>query len=264
MADGDVIQIDDALWRQKLAKYVANIGGGMIEALNEEWPQLMDLVVRLTPPNSLSQGRKAVARDIYRTMRPFDPKSTVSFKSLKQEGIGGYDALKKIARKRDIAAYNLVAARITSGPMAGTTAVHFSPEYHKQARNRYGRVGRDIKRVVLGSDVPILKRYVRQVQDRVGFAKAGWLAALRLVGGKIAPAWVERHGATGAGAVVDDRNNPDNPSITAINRTPWAVRKDEGRRIISDATSARAQAIDSKIATKLRLARQNAGFDRAA
>lgn len=251
MADGDVITIDDAVWRQKLAKYVANIGGGMIEALNEEWPQLMDLVVRLTPPNSLSQGRKAVARDIYRTMRPFDPRG-------KTEGI------REIVAKKDTAAYNLVAARITSGPMAGTTAVHFSPEYHKQARNRYGRVGRDMKRVVLGSDVPILKRYVRQVQDRVGFAKAGWLAALRLVGGKVAPAWVERHGAAGAGAVVDDRNNPDNPSITAINRTPWAVRKDEGQRIISDAMDSRARAIDSKIATKLRLARQNAGFDRAA
>lgn len=249
MANGDTIQIDDSLWKAKLAKYVAFVGGGMIEALNEEWPQLMDLVVRLTPPNSLQQGRKAVARDIQKTMRPFD------LQAVRDEGI------QEIVQKKDVDGYNIVAGRVKSGPMAGTTAVHFSPEYHKQARNRYGRTGRDMKRVVLGSDAAMLRRYIKQVQDHVGYAKAGWLAALRLVGGKVAPGWVERHSAGAAGSVIDDRKNEENPSIMAINRTPWAVRKDEGQRIINDAMDSRIISIENKIKTKLRLARQQAGFE---
>jgi hypothetical protein len=70
--------------------------------------------------------------------------------------------------------------------------------------------------------------------------------------------FVERHRC--AGGVIDDRENLDDPSITAINRTPWAVRKDEGARIINDAKISRSMAIESKIKTKLRLAREQSGF----
>lgn len=245
------VEIDDSLWVSKLAKYSAFFKKNMQEALTEEWPLLMDLIVRLTPPKTLAQGRLAVSQDIRKTMRPFDPAA------IRSAGI------QEIVQKQDIEAYNIVAARVKSGPMAGTKAVSFSPEVHTSQRSRRGRVGRDSKQVVLGADARSLKRYIKDVQGRVGWAKAGWLAALRLVGGKPAPAFVEKHGA-GGGAVIDDRQNPDDPSITAINRTPWAARRDEAIRIIGDAKSSRAISIEGKIKTKLRLARQQAGFDNAA
>lgn len=245
------IEIDDAEWKRKIALYAAFTEKGMVESLNEEWPLLMEVIVKLTPPKTLAQGRAAVSRDIRKTMRPFDPAA------VRSEGI------QEIVDKKDIEGYNIVAARVKSGPMAGTRAIPFNPHEHTGLRTKYGRVGRDTKRVVLGSDAGLLSRYIKDVQSAVGFAKSGWSAALQLVGGKRPAAFVSRHGTAG-GRVVDDRRNIENPSITAINSTPWAARADEAHRITNDALASRAISIVNKIKTKIRLARQNAGFDKAA
>ena len=84
-----------------------------------------------------------------------------------------------------------------------------------------------------------------------------------MVGGRAAPSFVERNGTAG-GTVIDDRKDPLAPSITAINRTPWAARRDEGIRIINDAMSSRVISIVTKVKTKIRLARTAAHFDTAA
>jgi hypothetical protein len=245
------ITINDSVWRDKIALYAAAFQKNMVEALNEEWPLLMEQVIRFTPPKTLAQGRAATNRDIRKTMRPFDPAAPRD------------SGLREVIEKKDIEGYNAIAANVKSGPMAGTTAVAFAPEVHTRRRNRIGRVGSDSRQVVLGSDARLLARYIKDVQNRVGFAKSGWLAALRLVGGRRAQAFVERQGTFG-GRVVDDRRNPDNPSITAINATPWAARRDEGNRIINSAMFSRSMAIVSKIKTKLRLASKSAGFRKAA
>lgn len=245
------IEINDSLWREKIADYAKEFQKSMIESLNEEWPLLMEQVIRFTPPKTLQQGRAAVSRDIRKTMRPFDPAA------IRDSG------LRDVVERKDIAGYNAIAANVKSGPMAGTTAIAFSPEVHTRRRNRIGRVGAASRQVVLGADARSLQTYIKDVQSRVGFAKSGWLAALRLVGGRRAQAFVERQGTAG-GRVVDERRDPDNPSITAINSTPWASRRDEGNRIINSAMFMRSQAIVSKIKTKLRLARQAARFDKAA
>lgn len=254
MPDEATITISTVVWQKKLADYVAATGKTMREALDEEWPLLLRKVMDFTPPfktkgrpgvSDLSVGRAAVAFDIYKTMRPFDPQQIRS------------KSLKRIVEQKDIAAFNALAARSKSPILQGATAIAFSKNEHLRQRNARGRVpGRDRNRVVLGSDVAALKRYVAEVQSRVGFAKSGWLKALQKVGGT-APSYVTRQGTAG-GDVIDDRNNPDSPSIEAINRTPWAVRKDEGSRIISDARASRINAIISKIKTKERLARKAA------
>ncbi len=246
-----MFQVDDSLWLDKLARYAAATGKGMVETLDEEFPLLVEVIVKLTPPKTLAQGRGAVRRDISKTMRPFDPQA------IQTEGI------REIVQRKDVEAYNIVSGRVKAGPMRGTSAIAFSPEVHTRRRNAYGRIGSDSRQVVLGSDAGLLRRYIAEVQKRVGYAKSGWLAALRLVGGRSAQAFVERHGTAG-GAVQDDRKNPDRPSITAINRTPWAARRDEAHRIVNDALDSRAVSIRAKITTKWRLARQAAGFDKAA
>ncbi len=254
MADGATISISTQLWQKKIAEYAARTGVAMTEALNEEFPLMLRKVMDFTPPfkakgkpgaSDLSVGRAAVAFDIYKTMRPFDP-SNIKSKRLRQ-----------IVERRDIAGFNALAANSRNPLLQGATAVHFSPNEHLRQRDRRGRVtGRSRNRVVLGSDVALLKKYVEKVQSKVGYAKSGWLKALQTVGGD-APAYVKRQGTNG-GDVVDDRQHPDGPSITAINRTPWAVRKDEGERILADARLSRINAIMSKIRTKERLARKAA------
>jgi hypothetical protein len=255
MADAAFVTISTVVWQRKIAEYAAATGKNMREALNEEWPLLMRKIMDFTPPfktkgkpgaSDLSVGRAAVAFDIYKTMRPFDPKEIRS------------RSLAKIVREKNIAGFNAFAAKAKSPLLNGAKAVQFSPNVHLSQRDRRGRVrGRSRNQVVLGSDVKLLKRYVAEMQGRVGDAKAGWLPGLELVGGK-APAYVSSKRGWGGGAVVDDRNDPESPSITAINRTSWAVRKDEGERIMADARASRINAIESKIKTKLRLAAQAA------
>ncbi len=253
-AAGATISISDVVWQKKIAEYAARTGLNMREALYEEWPLLIRKVMDFTPPfevggrpssTDLSVGRGAVASDIYKTMNVFNPATRTR-------------QLERVVEKKDIEAFNIIARRSKSGYMKGKTAVAFSPQVHLSQRNRRGRVTKDLKQVVLGSDVGLLKKYVKEVQERVGYAKSGWLKALLLVGGT-APAYVMKKG-TGGGDVIDDHADEVNPSITAINRTPWAVRKDEGDRILSSAKASRIQAIISKIRVKERLAAKAAGL----
>lgn len=243
------ISVSDQVWVKWLATFTAACGKNFREVLYEEWPLLIRKIMDFTPPfatrasrgegkafansaSDLSVGRKAVAFDIYKTMRPFDPADIRS------------PRLKQIVERKDVVAFNAFAQN-AGGKLAGVEARPFDPGLHLRARDRRGRVpGRDRRIVVLGSDVSLLNKYVADVQKRVGYAKSGWLAALNLVGGD-APAYVTQKG-TGGGEVIDDHANEENPSITAINRTPWAVRKDEGDRILADAKASRINAIIAK------------------
>ena len=257
--DEDGISIDISGWVKSVAFLQASVGKNMREALAEEWPLLIEKIIAFTPPfrigggtgsSDLSVGRAAVARDIAKTMRPFDPAW------IRSKGIA------KIVAKKDIAAFNAVTANIKSGPLKGQRGVIFSPSVHTSQRTQRGRVGSDRNQRVIGSDVGLLKKYIKDVQSHVGFAKSGWLAAYQVVGGSRAPAYVTKFG-TGGGAAIDDSKNEEYPSITAINRTPWAERRDEGQRIVQSAYNSRAQAIFSKARTKLRLAIKAANLEAA-
>lgn len=285
MAGEPTVSISVTVWETKLALYMASTGKNIREALYEEWPLLMRKIMDFTPPfksgggrgqSDLSIGRAAASRDIRKTMRPFYPEgksisarvakaANTTFVAGKRVTIGGDSGgfygspLEKAAQRKDIALFNLIASRVKSGPMAGAKAVAFSPEVHTSQRNRRGRVERKASNtVVLGNDNALLLKYIKQVQGRVGYAKSGWLKALLLVGGS-APDYVNNKGTSG-GDVIDDHANEDNPSITAINRTPWAVRKDEASRIMSDAHASRAQAIVNKVKAMERLAREQSGL----
>ncbi len=260
MADGATISVSAEVWGKKLALYMLLLKKNLGQALSEEWPLLMRKIIDFTPPfktkgqpgaSDLSVGRKAVAFDIYKVMRPFNPKA------IRSEGL-----LRAVQRK-DFVAYAAIASHSKDPRMATSRPVHFEPAFHLMNRNPRGRVvGRDRNQVVLGSDAGDLKRYVSAVQQRVGYAKSGWAKAYNLVNdpeGRSLPAYVQRQGTRG-GEVVDDRANETNPSITAINGTPWAIRKDEGERIKADAYFSRGKAIQSKIVTFLRLSRTQAGL----
>ncbi len=254
MAD-EVVSISIEKWTQSMAVYMDQLGVGLHEALYEEWPLLIRKVMDFTPPfktqgatgvSDLSVGRQAVNRDIRKTMRPFNPAAKTK-------------VFEKILDERNIALFNIIASRVKSGPMANARAVLFNPVVHTSQRNARGRVGKGSGNVVIGSDAGALKDYIKHVQDNVGIGKAGWWPALALVGGE-APGYVTKHGM-GFGSYIDDHANPDDPSITAINRTPWAVRRDEGERILNAAYASRSVALLLKLRAKLRQAAKNAGLE---
>lgn len=245
------IEIDTSVWNRNLAAYSKTVGQGMRESLYQEWPLLMEKIIAFTPPKTLGQGRAATSGDLEKTMRPFNPAM------LRSKG------MKRIVDEMDVHAFNIVAQRVKSGPMKGAQAVTFSPEQHTSKRNARGKVGQNYNHVILGENNKMLTKYKTALLGRVGWAKAGWLKAYYAVGGNRVQSFVSRHGM-GSGDVIDDHANEENPSITAINRTPWAARRDEGSRIIRDAINSRAEAIRSKIITALRLAKEQAGFSKAA
>ena len=257
------IEITTELWTKRIAAYAAQLKISLREALNEEWPLFIRKIMDFTPPttayggkgqSAYSIGRHAVARDIEKTMRPFDPTSLRS------------KSIMRIVERGDIAAFNIVASRCAAGPLKGAVAIAFDPSVHTSRMNSRGQVpGKGTNRVVLGADAKRLRTYITVRQEAVGTAKDGWGKAYNLVAGPDNPPlpnWVSRHNET-SGTVIDERD-ADRPSVTAINRSPWAGRKDEATRIVGDAQLSRAQAIFSKMRTKLRLAREGAGFSKAA
>lgn len=58
--------------------------------------------------------------------------------------------------------------------------------------------------------------YIREVQKRVGKAKAGWLVAARFLASRF-PAWITKSGGELLGKVDDQTAKPENPSITISN-----------------------------------------------
>lgn len=269
MADELIISVSTDVWSKRVLEYMAATGKNLQAALTEEWPRLIRVIINFTPPfatgnnidtaqisgrSDYSVGRKAVARDVYRTMRPFDPSQIRSA------------ALQKVVDEKNFAALEIIARRSSNPYMQGLRAVHFDPYFHTSQRDARGRVPKSVaarNTVVLGADAALLKKYVVAVQNRVGFAKGGWARAYWLVAAPAEagplPDWVGRFGGAG-GSVFDDRANTDSPSITAINRTPWAVRKDEWARIRASAFAQRGAAIRSKIITYMKLARKQSGF----
>ena len=257
------ITITTELWTKRLAAYSKALKVSLREALNEEWPLFIRKIMDFTPPttsyggkgqSAYSIGRHAVSRDIEKTMRPFDPTN------IRDKGI------LRIVERQDITAFNIVASRCSSGPLAGARAIAFDPSVHTSMMNSRGQVpGKSTNRVVLGADAKRLRAYITVRQEAVGTAKDGWGRAYNLVAGPDTPPlpdWVARHYET-SGAVIDGRDD-ESPSVTAINRSPWAGRKDEAARIVGDAQLSRAQAIFTKMRTKLKLAREAAGFANAA
>ena len=252
------------VWEKRLAQYQQALGVNIGEMMDEEWPFLIHKIIDFTPPfktkpaisaagsgfgqSDYSVGRKAVMGDIHKVMRPFDPTARTA-------------GLAKIEQKRDIEAFNIVAARSSNAYMQSARAIAFDPLVHTSARNARGRVtGPDRNQVVLGSDVALMNAYVKKVQGAVGFAKSGWIAAYNLVrapDGWLPPNWVTKQGGAGGG-VIDERANPDAPSVTARNWTAWAVRKDEAEQITANAYASRINSIKLKIQAKLKLARQQA------
>lgn len=257
MADGAIISISAVVWQKRAAEYWQAMGKNVRQGLNEEWPLLIRKIIDFTPPfktkgqpgsSDLSIGRKAVAFDIYKTMKPFDPK-----------GLTNKGLIRAVVNK-DFAAFNAIASHAKAPWLINAKGIAFSPSVHTSRRNPRGRVlGPDVNNRVLGvAESKQLENYVASIQQRVGYAKSGWSAAYNLVAdpeGRQLPAYVQRQGV-GGGEVVDDRKNETNPSITAINGTPWAIRKDEGERIKADAYFSRAQAIRSKMIAMARLSRQ--------
>lgn len=90
------------------------------------------------------------------------------------------------------------------------------PDFHRDARNRRGRVNRHrVAQIV--PDAKEIKAYIKQRQQLVGFGKAGWITAGNQIGRvNRVPAWITRHVGKAPGSAIDNTKGID-PHVTLTN-----------------------------------------------
>ena len=184
-----------------ILRFVSDLGMELPKAVWTAARQVNAEVIRLTPPKTYAQGRKAVARDINRAIFGMNPAKIVS------------PRFKELIDRHDVAGIRAILRNAQDSWLSNFELVHFSPEFHTAVRDKRGRVQRS-KRVFTG-DFHEHTRYVRLVQGRVGSLKAWWAPSAAILGNPI-PAWVSKHVPPG-NAVVNDLSDKVNPRIVMIN-----------------------------------------------
>lgn len=223
------LTLDASRFNALIADYVSELGLEAKDVIRTQSRLFLQTAIRLTPPRTLAQGRKAAARDVRKAVAPI---SADDFKS---------EAIKRLINRQDKAALTAALPNIRKG----WQLVDFSPELHTGARGRDGKVKRSWHRATL--DVKAWKKYVKEIQARVGRLKAAWVPALRAVGGT-APAWVAKHSAPSGG--YNNNLDASNPSFTAISFGKGVANY---ARIYRDTLRARAHAMQRDLARKIRL-----------
>lgn len=188
----------------ELAK-AANVGLGPI--VKEESRYLVQLFIKFTPPKTRMQGRKAIEVDLQKAVGLLDQNSF---------GKAREDVrlpMRELIRRRDNVTLQ-EAMREMDGNQWIVKAM--TPADHVSKRNRYGRVRR--KSYVMTTDAGTYRRYLRDVQSRVGWTASGWIPAAKATGAKYKK-FSDRFGS--ASGYVNFWFGPATaqaPYVTAVNR----------------------------------------------
>lgn len=216
----------------------AKVAPGVV--FKNEAKQLAKALIKLTPPMTSAQGRRAVAGDIGRVFTSIPRLIKYAEEKGRISDIAGFKtALTKAYRKGDDAEVERLltgpigvhtssvkpymrkgvqvsgyTARRNGRPMfpmvaGGSTRMggNLDPKLHTDRRNKRGRVrGNIASQLVKNSE---LNRYVKKVQQSVGWHAGGWVALAR-VSGYQPPKWVTKHGIPAASgrAILRTGKNP--------------------------------------------------------
>lgn len=223
-----IAQLHDALIGQ---------GGDASTIIQDQARLLLKQVIKFTPPKSLAQGRRAVARDINKAATPYidnhiqNPILRQRWADITGDENWTYSNAELEGILRD---FGWKTARVET----------WHPSLHTRVRNSRGRVGRNQNIFVL--ELSEWKRYVKDIQSRVGRMIAAWAATYVKLGGTV-PTWIEKHLAGGVrGGIIASTlgTGTDKPSITFTNRAR-GIRQIERR--FADALRVRGEAITKHI-----------------
>lgn len=249
------VVIDSSRFRFQLQRLLAALPKEVAgPVLYEEARQFVRKVVSFLPPKTFAQGRWAVARDIFRTMKAVDPKQFTE------------KSIIRILRSGDPSSIKSLIDRLPTTRGRGYLVHPFSPSIHTSARNKRGIVPRTtIPKIIAGTGSLALVgqfghpgQYVRSIQGRVGFLKSGYVKAARKLNVAL-PSFVARQPQLGQGSIEVDLKSPAGLHITIINR---AGRYPDHARFVRDALRSRANAMRTKTLRLLRGKAVNLGFTR--
>lgn len=233
----DTRQLENALY---LLAREARVAPGVV--IKEETGLLVRNIMQLTPPKNLAQGRKAIQGDLRRIVYPLDP-STITWEPLKQA-----------VQKRDREAIAAILKNKRPPNMDLTRDATRMAQQHTKMRNKRGRVTRGV-RPMLAALARDANRYIRDVQSRVGWTKAGFVAALNAAG-KSAPGWIQRHAAKAGTAVA---RFGENPMVSAVAHN---IKIPNFQRVVDGAVKNRERITERKIDRLVAGKAVNLGFTR--
>jgi len=201
-------------------------------------------VIHLTPPfgptptvesyNAQRKiGERAVAGDFSKAFGTL--KELEILKSTEKVGV----SLRRLLRT-DLSALETVLRRMkVIGP--NVKVIHKATAAdHKKLRDKRGRVRRGIIPIYV-VDKQSVRKLLKLAQDRVGWAKAGWLAAANGLGVKL-PAWITRHTAKAKGLFTPELV-PNSPAITVGNFVSHAQLHGSELHIINRALLRRTESM---------------------
>lgn len=174
------VQFDVVKYRNDLNQFVTRLNADSTLLLKEEMRLLLRDIQRLSPPKTLAQGRKAVAGDMNRVAAPLDA-DKIRFPRMAQA-----------VRDRDEKAIRAIADNLKSGFFSKRKLLTSEAEMrtaHLAGRNNRGRVRKDQNNMAM---LRLWKKYTTEIQQRVGYARAGWAQAAAGVGLRL-PSWVSKH-----------------------------------------------------------------------
>jgi hypothetical protein len=234
----DTQSLSDSLHR--LAS-VAREAPGII--IKEETKALVKNIWQLTPPKTYAQGRAAVQGDMSKLLSPLNADT------LKDKQMA--DAV----RGRDAATLQTIFDRMTHGAFAGMRVITDQSKIraeHMLRRNPRGRVTGKPLFVTFLSDA---KKYTKSIQERVGWAKAGWGRVAQTVGLSV-PAWSRKLVGSAGAAVASFGTNPSVFAVAYNNKIPGY------QAIVSAAVRNRIRVTETKIKRLIAGKAVNLGFKR--
>jgi hypothetical protein len=238
MSDIVKIEADTREFENALIRFQRQTQLGWPEVIRMQARLLVERLIEWTPPfgkNKAAQtkGTRAVESDVRRVFIPFKdvPFLVKEIASQRLEGMSSEKNLDKVKfrdpsiqklwDKRDWDVLRLIFERSAEAQSRNMRVVRVpDPAEHQKARVS-GRVRKGRRPTVVVEKEAALRTYIRTVQKRVGKAKAGWIAAARLVAARF-PAWIGKSGGEMLGRVRDQSNQADNPSITMSNEVGYA------------------------------------------
>lgn len=242
-ADVIALSIDTLQFTDVFQNIRALVRKGLVDpelgTISKQAQLLVELCMRNTPPKSAAQGKKRVSADVDKIFHPMDP---ADFRS---------PEIARLVRNSDPTAWNAMARNLSTGPLAGTTAVVPTAAIHKANRDRRGRAKRT-SFVTLWKQRTTLGELKSAAMSRVGWAKAGWLRAYLGLNGRRVPGYAQKFANT-KGIFEDGRGSVDNPYIGAYNDTGWG-KAGESKRLVAASMTARSRAMQTYFNTTMRLA----------
>jgi hypothetical protein len=198
--------------------------------------QIVQTLAKFTPPKTLAQGRKAVARDILRSVSIADLPDFRNPRIAELIRAGDKPAIQEIFNNSK----NRKKWRV----------VDFSPSLHTSARDKRGHVRNQKNLMTL--DAAKEKRYIKDMQKRVGTAKGSWGKAADAVEAKL-PAWARKAAGFGVDKinVQDNISDQKNPRITITNSNKGVVNTPNMDAIAKRTVKARQIAMIPKTARML-------------